>query len=229
MGALGFDTLQELLKARLGNTGAWATAGDSSLNYYGIWINSAYRQLCTQDNVLGLKKKLYFPQLHTSMTKTTTDGTAYVAAPTSCLYITEVYDTTNNVKLDKISWKKYIEYTDRTTAASEGDPTEWVRYGTSVYLHSTPQTTGDTITIYYKKLVGDLSGTLTTDIGAEWDDVIIDLATYRAMIATGEYDHAKYFRDAFLEGAGGLANLANLEELDSNISFGPSTSYMSGV
>jgi hypothetical protein len=228
MGALSCSTLKEFVKFRMGNRGDLSAAGDSSLDYYLIWVNSAYRQLCTQDRIFGLPKKLKFPQLHTSTTKTTTDGTAYVTEPTSCLYITEVYDTTNNVKLDRISWKEYIGYTDRTDTSAEGDPTEWVHQLSRIYLHSTPATTGDTLTIYYKKLVSDLSGTLTTDIGAEWDDVIVELATYKAHTWLGEYDKAKFCREAFIEMAGGLADLSFKDELDSDYSIGPSAAYDGG-
>ena len=230
MGALDHTTLSDLVKFRLGNNAALSAVVPNSATYnlYGIWVNSAYRQLCSQDGILGLPKKLHFPQLHTSTTKTTTDGTAYVAAPSDTLFITEVYDTTNNRKLDQISWKRYIGYTDRTTTSSEGDPTEWTRNGARLYLHQTPGTTGDTITIYYKKLVADMSGTLTTDIGAEWDDVIVELATYKGLIWTGEYDKAKFCREAFLEMAGGLAGVAAKDDLDSDTTLGPSTSYMPG-
>lgn len=226
MGALGFDTFKEYVKLRCGNRADLSAAGDSSLNYYGIWVNSAYRQLCTQDKILGLPKKLIFPQLHTSTTKTTTDGTAYVTDPTDVLYVTEVYDTTNNRKLDNISWKKYIEYTDRTTTTSEGEPTEWTRARGRIYLHPTPDTSGETLTVYYKKLVADLSGTLTTDIGAEWDDVIVELATYKAFTWLHEYEKAKVCRESFLEMAAGLADLSRLEGEDSDINIGPSDAYM---
>lgn len=229
MGAQSYATLKELVKLRCGNRADMEAAGDSSLNYYGIWVNSAYRQLCTQDFVLGLRKKLYFPQLFTSTTKTTTDGTAYVAAPSDVLYIVDVYDTTNNRNLENISLEKYLDYTDRTTAASEGEPNEWVRYGSYVYLHPTPDTTGDTLTIYYKKLVADLTGTGTTAIGAEWDDAIVELATYKAFLFLSEYDKAKVCKEAFLEMAVGLASVYDNEGVDSDLTIGPSSSYMPGV
>lgn len=227
MGALGFDTFKELLKFRLGNNAALDSAGASSLNYYGIWINSAYRQLCSQDDILGLNKNLYFPQLMTSTTSTTVDGTAYIDVPSDCLYIEQVFDTTNGKLLDNISWKDYIEYTDRTTAASEGDPNEWVRHGSRIYLHPTPGTTGDTITVYYKRLVSDLTGTQTTLIGAEWDDVIIELATYKAFMWTHE-DAAKIkaAKENFVEMAAGLADIYNKEEENSEVEIAPSLSYL---
>jgi hypothetical protein len=232
LGASTFATLKEKIKLRAGNRADLEAAGDSSLNYYGIWINSAYRQLCTQDNVLGLNKKLYFPQLMTNTSatnqpKTTTAGTAYVTTPNDALYIMDVYDTTHNVNLDWIPWREYLEYTDRTTTASRGDPTEWSRYGDNIYLHSTPQTTGDTMTIYYKKLVSDLSGTLTTDIGAEWDDVIVELASYTMFRWMHEYDKSKSCKEAFLEMSVGLAGIYHLEERDLDKGFGPSDAYSS--
>jgi Ca2+-binding RTX toxin-like protein len=227
MGSYGFDTFCDLLKIRAGNSGAWETAGDDSdINLYGVFINSAYRQLCTQDNILGLKKRLYFPQLFTSTTSTTVDGTAYISDPSDVLYVTEVFDTTNSRKLDNISWKKYISYTDRTDTSSEGDPTEWVRRAGYIYLHKTPGTTGDTITVHYKKLVPDLSGSQTTLIGAEWDDVIIELAAYKLFLWTHDYDKVKFCKDSFLEQAMGLADVYNTEEVDRDSSMGPSIAYI---
>lgn len=228
MGALDYSQFRDLLKFRSGNNAALETAtpGSTAYNLFGIWVNSAYRQLCTQDNILGLPKKLYFPQLSTSTTKTTTDGTAYVAAPTDLLYVEDIYDTTHNVHLDPISNEKYFEYTDRTTTTSEGDPTEWTRRGTYIYLHPTPQTTGDTLTIYYKKLVADLSGTATTDIGAEWDDVILELASYKMHTWLYEPEKAKANRDAFLEMAGGLAGIYSNEKLTNKVNIGPSVAYL---
>lgn len=227
MGALGFDDFKEQLKLRAGNRADLDAAGASSLNYYGIWTNSAYRQLCTQDNILGLKKNLYFPQLMTSGTDTTVDGTAYVDVPSDALYVEDVFDTTNGRNLAWIPWSKYLEYTDRTTAASEGDPTEWTRRGSYIYLHSTPGTTGDTLTIYYKKLVANLTGTLTTVIGAEWDDVIIELAAYRMFNWLHEPEKAKVCKEFFLEMAAGLSTVYFNEEKDSDESWGPSYAYMS--
>jgi hypothetical protein len=226
MGALAFNTMKEMLKVRAGSNAALSSMGTSSLDYYGIWVNSAYRQLCTQNEILGMKKRLYFPQLMTSTTKTTTDGTAYVAVPTGCLYIEDVYDTTHNVNLDWVPWREYLEYTDRTSTTSEGDPSEWTRHGTSIYLHPTPQTTGDTLTIYYKKLVDDLSSDGTTEIGAEWDDSIVELAAYKMFLATHDYDKLKFCKEAFLEMAVGLADLYFKEEKDLDKNFGPSDAYI---
>ena len=226
MGNTDFSAMTEQLKFRAGNNAALDSAGASSLNYYQIWLNQAYRQLCSQEYVLGLKKRLYFPQLFTSTTAATVDGQAYVSVPTGCLYITEVFDTTNGKKLKHITWKQYIEYTDRTTAASEGDPTEWTRSGGRIYVHPTADA-AMTLTIYYKKLPTDLSGTLTTVIGAEWDDAIIELAAYKMFSWLHEYEKSKVVKESFLEMAAGLADIYHNENKDRDESFGPSTSYLS--
>jgi hypothetical protein len=228
MGNLGFDDFIGLLKFRAG--------GDSSLdaatlafNYYGVWINQAYRQLCSQDGILGLKKRLYFPQLFTDNSSApahTVSGTPYISVPTGCLYVTEVFDDTNKKKLTQIPWKRYVGYTDRTTTASYGDPSEWTRSGTKLYLHSTPGTSGDHIIIYYKKLPDDLSGSLPTELGAEWDDAIIELAAYKMFTWLHEYDKSKVVKESFLEMAAGLADIYYMENKDREESFGPSPSYM---
>jgi hypothetical protein len=225
MGDLGFDDFTEQLKYRCGNDTGPDSAGASSLNYYGIWTNQAYRQLCSQDYILGLKKRLYFPQLMTSSTADTVDGDAYVTTPSGALYITEVFDTTNGKKLKHITWKQYIEYTDRTSTSSEGDPSEWTRSGSRIYLHPTPDA-AMTMTMYYKKLPDSLSGTLTTVIGAEWDDVIIELAAYKAFTWLHEYDKSKVVKESFLEMAAGLADIYWNENKDRDEAFGPSSAYM---
>ena len=228
MGSLSFDSMTELLKFRAGNNAALDSAMASGTNLYEVWLNQAYRQLCSQDYILGLKKRLYFPQLMTISTATTVTSQAYVSVPSGCLYITEVFDTTNLKKLDHITWKQYVEYTDRSTAASYGDPSEWTRAGTYIYLHPTIKTgVTNQLSIYHKKLPTDMSGELTTVIGAEWDDVIIELAAYKCFTWNHEYDKAKFVKETFLEMAAGLADCYQNENKDRNESFGPSTSYIS--
>lgn len=225
MGNLGFDSFREQIRLRNGNNATYDSAGAGSTDYYGVWINKAYRQLCAQDKILGVTMRVKFPQLFTSSTATTVDGTAYISTPTGCLYVTEVYDSTNNRKLDQIRWKSYVEYTDRATAASEGKPTEWVRRGDYIYVHPTPDA-AYSLAVYYKKLPDDLSGTNTTVIGAEWDDPIVELAAYTMFTWLGEFEKAKYAKAEFVEQAAGLMTLYQQEEKDSNEPWKPSSAYM---
>jgi len=184
------------LKFRLGERTELESATDQSQNLYGVWINSAYRQLTNSDRVWGLALDYCFPELHIeSVPATTSDGVQYVSAPSDCLYIEEVYDYTNSKRLDWIPWSKYVGYTDRYTATSEGEPNEWHRRGEYIYLHPTPDTDGEYIYIYYRKKVPDLSGTDETLIGSEWDEVILSLATVKGLIWLRDWDTVEKLKD----------------------------------
>jgi len=231
VGDIGFNTFKEYVQFRMGRLAqgtadGLTTAGSSDLNMYGIWVNQAYRQICTNEHLSGLPRRVYIPALETSTTATTTDGTAYVSVPSDCLLIRSVYDTTNNVKLAQIPWRVYISYTDRATTSAEGDATEWCRSGARIYLHPTPQTTGDTMTIYYKKLVATLSGTDTTAIPAEWDEPIVQLATIKGHMWTGDFDKIKPLREEFVESVSGILDIYAQEAVDRDANFAPDSSYL---
>jgi hypothetical protein len=226
VGSLGFDDLKEQVKYRLGMDTSPETVGTNSLNFYGIWVNHAYKQICSSHRLMGINKRFRIPELETSTTASTVDGTAYISTPSDCVVVRTVYDTTNNAKLDQIAWKKYISYTDRTNTTAEGDPTEWTRAGARIYLHPTPDA-AMTMTVYYKKLPSDLTGTATTEIGAEWDEPIILLASYKGFTWTGQFDKAKACREELLETIAGLIQVYGEEELDSDIRLAPTDAYMS--
>ena len=191
MGAYTFTQFQTYLKLRFGDNDAW----DS---YFPVWINSAYRQLCTTNTVWELRRNLYIPELETSATADTVDGTAYISSPADTLIVREIYDTDNNLRLNWMPWSEYIGRTDRTTAANEGKPTKWHRQGGYIFLYPTPDD-AYTMTIYYKKRVADLTGTDVTAIGAEWDDIILEIAHYYGRMWNNEYDKAKISKEAAKE------------------------------
>jgi len=226
MGDLGFDSLKEQVKFRAGMDTSIEKIGSSSTNYYGVLVNHAYRQICEHDRLFGINRKFYIPELETSATATTTDGTAYVSTPSGVLVVRSVYDTTNNVKLTQIPWKVYISYTDRTNTSAEGDATEWCRSGARIYLHPTPQTTGDTMTIYYKKIVDNLSGTDTTIISSAWDEPIILLATYKGMTWQRDFEKAKLVKEELIDHLSGLVTIYENEYADRDMQFGPDSSYL---
>lgn len=208
MGTLTYTEFQSYTKLQFGNNDAWYTP----TNYYGIWVNLAYKRLSTQDRFWGIGRNFYFPQLETSGTDTTADGTAYIDVPTDCLVIRELYDTTNNLHLTNIPHSEYVAYTDRTDTNSEGKPTEWVRQGAYVYLHPTPGATY-TIRIYYRKIPASLSaGSDVTVLGTEWDEPIITLAAHIGKQWTMDYDKAEILRKAFVEQASGIVTVYGDEE-----------------
>jgi hypothetical protein len=186
MGLSTFSELTAALKFRHGNN-------DEFDAYYGGWVNRGYRQLVTMDRQWGIKRSLFFPELMTSADASTVAGTATVAKPTDCYYITEVYDATNNQHLKWMSWNSYVAMTDRYTAT--GKPTKWHRVGASVYLYPTPDAV-TTIRMYYRKIPAVLAGSAVTAIGVEWDDIILDLADFNSRMWAGEYDKAKIMKES---------------------------------
>lgn len=208
MGTETLTTFLENVKLQLGNNTAFASPTD----FYTRWINRAYIRLTTQDIFWGTRRRFYFPQLETSSTAATADGVVYVSVPTDCLVVRDIYDTTNNRKLTNIPHPTYVGYTDRSNTSAEGKSTEWVRQGTYLYLHPTPDAIY-TLRIYYRKIPAILSlGADATVLGTEWDEPIITLAAYTGKIWTMDYDKAKILKQEFLDQTAGLVSLYGAEE-----------------
>lgn len=212
MGAYTFSQFKDYLQLRLGERDDITDKG--GVNFLEVWTNAAYRQLTTQNRFWQLKLNYEFPELFTDTSSDTTDGTAYISTPSGCLYVTEVYDGTNDRKLDKISWKKYVGYTDRSDTNSEGEPTEWVRRGGNIYFHPTPDDTYS-MAVHHRKIPDKLSkDTDTTEIGAEWDEAILELAAYKAHSWLVEYDKAERAKVEFTNLIQGLIGIYDEEEKD---------------
>ncbi len=225
MGDLDFSTMRQMIKLAMGQDSALESVGTSATNYYSVWVNQAYKQICSQDYIMGIKKKCKFPQLETNTTAATVDGTAYVSVPVGTLVVRHLYDETNGRKLNYIPHSAYVAYTDRADTSAEGEPTEWTRSGDNLYLHKTPGA-AYTIRIYYKKAVTDLSGdTDTTVIGAEWDEPIVLLATYKAQLRMGEFEKAKATEKEVLSVVAGLVGVYDAEEMDRNETRRPDPAY----
>lgn len=179
------------------------------------WVNAAYIKITTQNRFWGLKKSFYFPELETVDTSlSTADGTAYLTTPTTALIVRTLFNETSNMKLKNISWRKYLDYTDRDTAASEGKPTEWVRSGTKIYLHPTPDAIYNTY-VYFRQRPTVLSASnTTTAIGVEWDEIILQTAVIMAHMKLGEFDKAKAKKEEWLDAVSGLIGIYDQELFD---------------
>ena len=230
MGSLGFDDLKEQVQFRLGRlaqstTDGLTSSGPNNLNMYGIWVNEAYKEICSSEYFMNIPKKMIIPDLEYSTTETTTAGTPYIDVPSSALIIRKVMDSTNGSKLSWISWRKYIAYTDRADSGSRGTPTNWVHGTGKIYLHPTPDAT-ITEEVFYKKLPGDLTGSETTVIGSEWDLIIVRLAALNGMTALGDYINIKPLKEEIIEKATGIIHSYYMEGFDRNESFRPDPAYM---
>jgi hypothetical protein len=225
VGSTSFDVLKEHVKYRMGQDTGPESIGSDAVNYYGIWVNMAYKQICTANRMAGINKIFRIPELETSSSATTVDGTAYVSTPSDCIAVRTVFDETNDTKLTYIPLSTYLAYNDRATTTSEGDPNEWTRAGSKIYLHPTPDA-ANTLTIHYKKRPADLSGTDTTVIGDEWDEPIVMLAAYKGFTWQGAFDKSKAAMEEFVMVVAGLISAYDQQETDRDASMGPSTSYM---
>ena len=226
MGVKEFSEFKAELKLEVGQRGDIESIG--GVDYRGVWINSAYMTLATQNKMWGIRKNWTFPELETYGTAVTVDGTATIATPSDCIVARHVWDSTNDLKLTGISFEDYITYTGRATAASEGKPTRWVRNGDYIYLSPTPDDEY-TLYVYYRKrpakLVDDDDTTL---IGAEWDEPILRLAKALALRKLQQYDEAKKEQDYFEDMIRGVVGIYDQESFDRKDYRKTDPSYLGG-
>ena len=206
MGSKTFTTFQSDLLFELGQR-------DDLDSYKDDWVNAAYLKLTTQNRFWGLRQDFYFPELETvDTTQDTVDGTAYINVPTNAIIVRDVFDDDNLRRLTNISWRQYIGYTDRADTDAEGPPTEWVRSGSKIYLHPTPDDAYD-VSVYYRTRPTALSdGDDTTAIGAEWDEIIVQIAAILAHMKLGEFDKAAAKKSEFLDAVSGLIGIYDQEK-----------------
>lgn len=216
MGAYTFSQFKEYAKERMGGNDAWDAR-------YPVWVNSAYRQLTSRDKVGS--SRIEIPELETSSSATTVDGTAYVSVPSDCISIIEIFDETNDVNLSWTPFDEYISRTDRADTTKEDKPTYWVRSGAYIYLYPTPDS-AYTLTIHYRKRPADLSGDSdVTVLGEEWDDVILELAVSIGRDWANEPEKAIYSRKLAESMAKDIMDIYNREEKARDESMRPATRW----
>ena len=215
MGAKAFSTFKTDLKFHLGRV------QDTSLDdYTSGWLNTAYLTLTTMNRIWSMKRDFYFPELFDVSTTSCEDATPYVQAPARCLYVREVWDTTNDVRLDKISWGDYIGKAGRADTTSEGDPKFWVVSGATsgtgqyrkIWVYPTPSG-GQGIQIFYRRIPAELSAaTDKTVIGIEWDEPLLQLAVIQSHIRLGEFDRAEYKKKDWVDAITNLIGIYDKED-----------------
>jgi len=183
-------------------------------------VNDAYLRITCSNEIFGQRTNSYFPSLEMrSSGLNTSDGQAHITVPTDCLFIRHVWDSTNDVKLTKISLADYIQRTGRATASAEGKPQQWVRRSSEatgydyVFLYPTPDA-AYTIYIYYRARPAKLTGTSKTVIGMEWDEAIVTLACAITAQRLKDYEAVKMYKDEFSDIVTGLVGLYDNEDLD---------------
>lgn len=220
MGNYTYENFQSYLKLETYNRDDL----ESPTDYYALWINQAYINLAT-------RKDLYFPELEKFASATTADGVAYVEIPEKTLFVRTVFDDDNSTKLVRISWLNYIKKTDRDDSDAEGKPTKWVHSGGGtdrgrVYLYQTPDDAYD-LTVYYRAVPDRLANDAdTTDIGEEWDEIILKLAVSQSLARLKEYDKAKEEKEIVDDMIKNLKGVYDRENIDRNDILKPHPGYL---
>jgi hypothetical protein len=221
MGSIGFDTMCAEVKLRMGNRSDLepynATTNPSGnkagVDWYGLWVNQAYKHICSSTNLFGIARKVIIPELETMVTVATVASTATIAIPTAYTIVRYMFDSSNNTRLRWIPESKYVNYTDRSLTSAYAKPNEWCRMGQYIYLHPTPDAAYN-IQVFYKTLPTDLSGDGVTEIGSEWDEPITTLATYKGMMKMRELDQANSIKTELVSMLGDVIPAAHEEERD---------------
>ena len=216
MGERTFTEMKDDLKLELGNRDDDIVTSAR----LGAWINQAYIQLTCGKQIFGIKKRLYFPELEVfDWSKSTTDSVASISLPSNCLIIRHIKMASggNNLPLKRMTEKEYWDYVK--VPAGYTEPTHWVRYNNNILLYPTPDDTYSMRIAYRKRPTLLSSGDDLTEIGDEWDDVILQLAVVRSHLRIGEIDKANAKKPYLEESINNIIELYFEEEraLDSKI------------
>ena len=215
MGDYTYDSFIKYVKFRMGQRTDLSSVDSEDL--YGTWVNAAYKMLTSKNVIFGIKgfhKSFYFPELETyDDSQSTVAGTTHIDIPSDALIIRDVEDTTNDRLLTPISWLEYKNYPNRATTSARSEPTEYVRRGTYIYLHPTPDDVYAMTIDHRKKITVDISGDTTTEIGNEWDMPIVQLGTYIGLMWMEEFDKAQIVKEEFKETVADILGIYFQEEL----------------
>ncbi len=186
----------------------------------GGWVNTAMMDLLTRNKFWGLKVPidLMFPEFDAvDASQATSNGIPYISYPANALYIKHIWNSTSDRKLDKITPREYVENTGRTTSASYSLPAKWTRGvdGNKIHLYPTPDDTY-ALSIYYRRRPAIMSDDAdTTEIGEEWDEVILKLATAQSLMRLKDFQNAAIWQQGFMADLADKMNFVLKEAVDS--------------
>lgn len=200
MATINFSTMKTRTALRLGNM----QSSDPFYTYLGDWINTAGNRVILRALTRNAKRKeSLFPELQAFWrSDATTNGVGYVAYPSDCLWINDVFSFDDPDAADENRDERHImveiasqrqwELLDKSTT-TVGFPRRWRRFSNRIQVHPVPTTA------YLTKLLvvgfaeeSDLSG--NTDVfvmDEKWHPAVIDYAVYLGADEMGWTEEAK--------------------------------------
>jgi hypothetical protein len=126
-----------------------------------------------------------------------------------------VFDVDNERRLKRFtSFREYFKKTDREDTDKEGQPTKWVRSGTSLYLYPTPDDEYS-MEVFYYSIPDEMSdSTDTTELDDCWDEIILKLAVIKYHIAVKDFQYVKILKDDYYNSIRELAGIYDIEKYD---------------
>ncbi len=211
--AFSFDELCDIVKWRSGKRSDLESATDSSLNLFDKWVNQAVLELASKHRIFEVKLNFEFPSLLTYTSATDIDDGEYEQAIASdCLHVKYVWDATSDYLLEWKSFNNLLQIAGRADSDSEGPPKFWSRYGNSVWVSPTVDDSYSLVQFYRQRPATLTSASTSSGLGAEFDDLIIELATYKAFHYLRDEDGRKACVEEFRRLVIDMAGLYTEEE-----------------
>lgn len=198
----GYSVLVSEITSRLGNRSDITARVPQ-------WLNDSYFELL-------LSPRFSFYELDASTTLTTTASTrTYSLSSVSDLwFILSLRDTTNVRRLRRANVRDFDEIQH-----TEGQPTRYARFGSSLEFDPTPDGTY-TLTLRYRKRPPELASGSSPLIAREWDEVLIALAVLKGREALEQTEQAAAQR-ALVEGMmAAREEVLSLEDADADTTIG---------
>lgn len=188
----------------------------SGFDFFSEWLNKALQQITATESLPLARPalKFRFPELEVVTDLVTETGIDHIHAPADCLILRHVFDKDTPYKLTWIPLRQYVSYLDREDTGARGNPREYHRDGSIIWLHPTPDKVYN-LEGWMRKRHRLWEGDDSTEIGSEWDDAIIELAAYKAYTWVGEKDRADAAKETYLEIAQSIVKNSYSEEMRS--------------
>lgn len=149
---------------------------------------------------LDVASRFDLPDLVTSESITSIDGTADYALGSDVLFILSITLVNTSPAEQHRLVKKGISSVDEMTTTTKGTPIYYARFGLNITVEPVPEDADITFKVRYVKQPAELSADADTPVTSrEWDNAILYRAAQFFFIALGEMDKGQVFLGIYTE------------------------------